>query len=465
MNVFVHLITSTLRFLYKLASTPKAFGGNSAPPHAVECLSIKADYFTITKVRTMRKTRLQRIVWLLPMLFLAFMARGQDLSLGVYGSTTTTTVGMPLTFKISVRNDGRTAVTGIEVKSVIPAGTTYVSHSTAAGTYNQLTGMWSVGAIGAAIDSVVLDITVQVASDGVIFSQAEIMDMIGTDGDSSPGNGSVIEDDWASACATVPIHYNCRDDINALASAPVGYTSYQWFKDGAPILGATKDTYRIKETGNFNFTASTATTNCPASLCCPISVLRDSCMSLGNLVFDDKDNNGAFGGTDVGLNGVQVQLYSLGTDGLKGTADDKVDSTMTTAGGGLYLFTNLNPGRYYVKLSGTGIPANYVSSTGGGPNDFSGVGVGFEPNTQGDLDKVDHGSQMGTMVMSEIITLTLNSEPIDEDGASNTNLTVDFGLYKPACVTPDISIATPLAVCAPATILVRHKMQWIAQMH
>ncbi len=300
MNVFVRLLTSTLSCLYKLASTPNAFGRHSAPLDVVEKQNIKADYFTNYQVRIMRKTRLQRMAWVIPMLFFVFAARGQDLSVGVQSSATTATIGGQLTFKIIVRNDAHTAVTGVQLTAPIPTGTTYVSDN-GAGAYNSTTGIWTVGAIGAAIDSVMLDVVVQVVTEGVIFSQAEVTAMTGADGDSTPNNGSVTEDDWSSACATVPIYYNCRDDINVLASAPSGYTSYQWYKNGMLIVGADKDTYRIKEIGNFNFAASTLTTNCPASLCCPITIVRDSCMSLGNLVFEDKDNNGLFNGADAGL--------------------------------------------------------------------------------------------------------------------------------------------------------------------
>ena len=441
MSVFVHLLRGTFSFLYKLASTPKAFQRTSAPLNVVEMQYSKADYFTNYKVRLMRKTRLQQMVWVLPMLFLAFAARGQDLSTQLYTSATTTTVGGQLTFKISVRNDAHLAVTGVQVTSAIPTGTTWVSDDGATA-YNHTTGIWTIGAIGAAVDSVVLNVTVQVVTEGVIFSQAEVSAMVEPDGDSTPNNGSVTEDDWSSACATVPIHYNCRDDINALASAPTGYTSYQWYRNGVAISGADKDTYRIREIGDFNFTASTPTSNCPASLCCPITILRDSCLSLGNLVFEDKDNNGTFNGADVGLDNIEVQLYSVGLDGLKNTADDRLDSTMTTANGGLYLFNNLNPGLYYVKLTGSGIPSGMVSSTGDGVHDVDGAGI-YEPSTSIDVNNVDKGTQMGTMVMSNIITLTVYGEPTnDGDTSSLTNLTVDFGLYTPQPITPDTLFTT-----------------------
>ena len=576
MNVFVRFLTSTLSCLYKMASTPNAFGRHSAPLDVVEKQNIKAEYFTNYQVRIMRKTRLQQMAWVIPMLLSVFAARGQDLSVSVQASATTANIGGQLTFKIIVRNDAHTAVTGVQLTAPIPTGTTYVSDN-AAGAYNNATGVWTVGAIGATTDSVFLDVLVQVTTEGVVFSQAEVTAMTETDGDSTPNNGSVTEDDWSSACATVPIHYNCRDDINALASAPSGYTTYQWYKNGVAIVGETLDTYRIKEIGNYNFTASTLTTNCPASLCCPITVVRDSCFSLGNLVFEDanndgihqntegglpnvdivlyklnyttglyvavdtlttdangkylfadldsgkyyvklpvipsgmssstgdgvadtdglgafepsntaapntdrgskmgimvisnplvlalnqedttlkfgfytpqpliptlslgdlvfedKDNNGVFDGSDVGIQDVRVVLYAVGTDGLINTLDDvKMDSVLTNLTGG-YLFTGLNAGNYYVKLS-SGIPSGMVSSTGGGVYDNTGAGT-FEPSASTDINNSDNGSQMGTMVMSDIITLSIYGEPTtDGDTSSLTNLTIDFGLYKPYILLP-----------------------------
>ena len=122
-------------------------------------------------------------------------------------------------------------------------------------------------------------------------------------------------------------------------------------------------------------------------------------LSLGNLVWDDANNNGLKEANEVGLNGVRVVLYGVGTDGVKNTADDvKIDSTLT-AGGGQYLFTGLIAGKYFVKLTGVGVPLGYVSATGDGPADTDGAGA-FEPSTTGDANDRDHGTQMGAMVMS-----------------------------------------------------------------
>ena len=150
-------------------------------------------------------------------------------------------------------------------------------------------------------------------------------------------------------------------------------------------------------------------------------------MELGNLVFHDLDNDGVFNNADSGLGGVEVELYGLGADGIKGNADDSLFASQTTIANGAYLFQNLFEGLYYVKLSGDGVPANYVSSTGDGIYDQDGSGA-YEPyfGTDDDTDNEDDGSQMGAMVMSDTIRLVFNGEP-----DFNTNTTVDFGLFEP----------------------------------
>jgi hypothetical protein len=181
-------------------------------------------------------------------------------------------------------------------------------------------------------------------------------------------------------------------------------------------------------------------------------------LSLGDLVFEDKDNNGVFNGNDAGIQNVRVVLYGVGVDGMKGTADDvKIDSVLTNSSG-QYLFMGLTAGDYYVKLS-NGIPSGMVSSTGGGIYDRDGAGT-YEPSTSVDVNNADNGSQMGTMVMSNVITLSLYGEPKnDGDTSSLTNLTVDFGLYTPKIITPDtlyVSIpvdSTTTALCPTANDL------------
>jgi len=85
-------------------------------------------------------------------------------------------------------------------------------------------------------------------------------------------------------------------------------------------------------------------------------------LSLGNLVFDDVENDGLFNNSDVGIDGVEVMIFTPGIDGNKGTADDILLDSMLTANGGFYGFDSLYPGEYYIKLNDH-IPAGMISST------------------------------------------------------------------------------------------------------
>ncbi|MEZ4931194.1 MAG: SdrD B-like domain-containing protein [Saprospiraceae bacterium] len=103
-------------------------------------------------------------------------------------------------------------------------------------------------------------------------------------------------------------------------------------------------------------------------------------LGLGNLVFNDKNNDGIFNNNDEGIEDVEVQLFDLGTDGIKGTTDDNLIAATVTNGFGEYQFSTLPEGTYYVQLTGVGIPAGYVSSTGDGVTDMDGMGF-YEPAT------------------------------------------------------------------------------------
>ena len=151
-------------------------------------------------------------------------------------------------------------------------------------------------------------------------------------------------------------------------------------------------------------------------------------LAIGNLVWEDKNNNGLFDREESGISGIQVLLFDAGKDGLKNTSDDQQKGQTVTDGNGHYLFSNLKPGNYYIKLNN--VPSKYISSSGTGMNQLIGNGP-YEPGlpSNTDINSDDNGSQMGNMIMSDLVTLTLYSEPInDGDSDRKTNLAVDFGL-------------------------------------
>jgi len=152
-------------------------------------------------------------------------------------------------------------------------------------------------------------------------------------------------------------------------------------------------------------------------------------LSVGNLVWADDNNNGLFdSGDESGIQDVELILYEVGPDGVKGGGDDVQKAIEITDVSGNYLFDTLIAGTYYVKIN-SGIPNNLTSSTGTGIDGTS--PSSFEPGALTDLNvnNDDDGTQMGSMIMSNILNLVKNTEPTnDDDTDSNTNLSVDFGL-------------------------------------
>ena len=141
-------------------------------------------------------------------------------------------------------------------------------------------------------------------------------------------------------------------------------------------------------------------------------------MAIGNLVFDDRNNDGTQGATEPGVAGVVVTLFD---------STNAVVATTTTDATGTYRFDNLVPGQYFVEIQP---PAGYVSSTGGA----NGTGP-FEPapNPTGTTNGVDVGtSQAGGTIRSGPVTIALDAAPItDGDTDPNTDLTIDFGVFRP----------------------------------
>ena len=186
------------------------------------------------------------------------------------------------------------------VKDVFPTGgATLTGNTPQAGTaFNSGTGLWDIPTIASG-DSVKLELTGTVTGRGVYFNIAEVMSMAAgqEDADSDPGNGILGEDDYATACFSVPILWYPGDEYTVSLSVP-GYSNVAWTKVGSgAITGAPSDsasvsgdTLIIKGTGRFAFSAQVNT--CPATGCCEIIVIPGPLGSIGDFVWKDVNDNG-----------------------------------------------------------------------------------------------------------------------------------------------------------------------------
>ncbi len=125
--------------------------------------------------------------------------------------------------------------------------------------------------------------------------------------------------------------------------------------------------------------------------------------AIGNFVWEDVNGNGIQDAGEPGIADVTVHLYGAGPDGTFGTADD-TSATTTTGTGGVYEFTNLPPGTYYLEFEP---PSGYAITL----------------KDQGNDDTVDSDADRTTGVTAH--TSLVSGE---------TDHTWDAGLYRPATI-------------------------------
>lgn len=93
--------------------------------------------------------------------------------------------------------------------------------------------------------------------------------------------------------------------------------------------------------------------------------------SIGDSVFYDQNGNGAFDGSDFGIDGATVRLYrDVNNDGSIDGGDTLVD-TQITAGGGNYLFSAVVAGNYLVQTDAGGPLAGMTLTTAANPIDVT----------------------------------------------------------------------------------------------
>ncbi len=148
-----------------------------------------------------------------------------DLRLSKAVSDASPVAGTNVTFTIVLANDGPSAASGIVVRDVVPAGLGFVSSSTANGSYNPATGLWTLAAPIASGASATLTVTTNVPDGDVYTNVAEIIASDQDDPDSTPGNGVATEDDYASASVGGRVIDLSLQKTAAAAAVPVGQTT------------------------------------------------------------------------------------------------------------------------------------------------------------------------------------------------------------------------------------------------
>lgn len=106
-------------------------------------------------------------------------------------------LGDTITFTVTVTNDGPNTATGVIVTDQLPAGLTFVSYTASQGSYNPVTGIWTVGTLTVGA-SATLTIQAIVSTVSAITNTAEVTASDQLDPDSTPNNNNPAEDDQAT---------------------------------------------------------------------------------------------------------------------------------------------------------------------------------------------------------------------------------------------------------------------------
>ncbi len=175
-----------------------------------------------------------------------------DLSLS---KTVGSTGGSSATYNLTVTNslNSDLSTSGITVRDILPSGVTFVSAS-GTGTYNNGTGIWTVGTLAPGQSaSISLNVTVTATSGTVITNIAEITASSAFDVDSTVNNGVTTEDDYSSATFTAG---GRLPGIAPVMTCPVGSTLFDW--DGRSwAAGSLTNNYLLNNVGTFNIAVST----------------------------------------------------------------------------------------------------------------------------------------------------------------------------------------------------------------
>lgn len=176
-----------------------------------------------------------------------------DLSLNMTASTATPAAGSNVTYTLTVTNAAASpsATSGVTVTSLLPAGLTYVSH-TGTGTYSSSTGLWTVGTLTPGQSRTLsITATVNVGAASSIAHTAEVTASSAADLDSTPANGSTIEDDYASVTITVPGSRSAG--IAPMLTCPNGSSLFDWDSQ-TWTAGNTTGSYTLAGFGSVGFT-------------------------------------------------------------------------------------------------------------------------------------------------------------------------------------------------------------------
>ncbi len=125
-----------------------------------------------------------------------------DLALTKVADQPSYSIGDVVTFTITLTNGGPDQATGVVVTDVLPLGITFDEANATVGSYDETTGLWSVGSLNNGSQAV-LTLVGNTTQEGTFTNTAELTASDQADPDSAPANGNENEDDQSSVSIEV----------------------------------------------------------------------------------------------------------------------------------------------------------------------------------------------------------------------------------------------------------------------
>ena len=363
-------------------------------------------------------------------------------------SATPVLVGDAIQFQIVVKNTGDTAIVSLPLSDTFDTDKlTYVSASpgpdgTGAGTltWNDLTGSGSL-AVGSAV-TVTVNFTAKASTTpATTVNTATVSNATDENGDNVPGvsdtaeveilahasigdkvwvdtNGNGVQDAGESGKDGVVVQLYNSSDVLVASQTTTGGGSYlfehlfpgdYYIKVIAPSgysltaqnqgTDDTKDSDADPATGKMSVTTLSEGEN---DLSWDAGLYQPA--ALGDFVWEDVNGNGLQDAGEAGVENVTVKLHYAGPDGDFGTpGDNQVFSTQTNSNG-IYSFSSLAPGTYYLE---------FIAPTG----------WKITLQDQGADDNADSDPGRTTGMTSHITLIS-----------GQTDLSWDAGLYRPTSI-------------------------------
>lgn len=242
-----------------------------------------------------------------------------------------------------------------------------------------------------------------------------------------PSGPAGCTNDWTTSLPSDPTLVQAlRFDFGSIILDPADAFELTW-PMRAPVNAPTNGEIAWNSFAYFTRRADDGVALLPAEpIKVGIAVLPTDPAAYGDKVWIDTNRDGIQDGSEIGLDGVRVELYLDNGDGINDPTNDTLVDFTLTSNGGEYLFPQLDAGNYYAvfyppptyaisPVDSNGNADDAVDSDGV-PSTFNGFEVAITPITSLDANEIDLTWDLGLHQPDPSLAAVGNYVWFDEDG-------------------------------------------------